>query len=549
MARPEMAWSGGGSVSTEPTAGPAPAPPRLWRRVTRGLPALAIVLAPTLITLLMFHFRLGASLFDATPVANDEIGFWLEIATFREAGFNGGYHSTNEQAAPARFCRFDPRGPGFAVLYGLLAVVLGWEPWSGAVFNLLCLAAATAVWLWVCRPGPWQAAAAALLVATFWPCLLYLPLTMQEGLHCAFAFLAAAAVQRSLVSPPRSAGQFVVPLLTIAACATVRVTWALVLLPWAILSLRGFSRRGRVVGGAAVAATFCAVVLLSRWLNAPHVRPDGVGFVPWFLHALRESPRDAMSFFADHMASNLRNFVFLDSGSPLEVLQRYVILGLLLASAAALWFGRKSKDGDGERLRRWLFAGGNLAVLTAAVILAYDVTDWRDYRVLSPHLLLSLLVLACGPSWTRVLVPCCAHLLFLPGFLAQYAGHHLERVTWDRELVAAFRAEIGDLRYDPSRPGWDNTVLMPVESFTYPMVAVHAGMGVNCVIDWDSLRLPPRSRYMILPDDDLRDLSRRVRLRRVRLTQLGWLCVNLEAEGSSDQTASEEGLQDDRHGQ
>ncbi len=510
----------------------------------RALPGLAVVLAPGLVSLLLFRFWLKASLFDCIPVANDEVGFWLEIATFREAGFNGGFNTTNEQVAPASFCRFDPRGPGYPVLYGLLAKVLGWEPWSGAVFHLLCLAGATVVWLWVCRPGPGQAAAAALVIATFWPCLLYLPSPMQEGLHCAFAFLTAATVQRSLAAPPQAAGRFVVPLLVIAACALVRVTWALVLLPWALVCLRGFSTRGRVLGGVVAGALFCGVILLSRWLSAPHVFPDGIGFVPWLLRLVKTSPGDAWTFFAEHVTSNLRNFVYLDSGSPLEVLQRYAILGLLLLTAVIFWRERKSEED--ERLRRWAFAGLNLAVVTVAAILAYDVTDWRDYRVLSPHLLLTLLVLAGGPGWRWVFVPCGVHFLFLPAFLAQYTEHHQDRVSWDRELVAAFRSELRGLHYEPDLSGWDNTILIPVESLTYPMVAVAPGMGVNCVIDWPSLGLPPRSRYLLMPEKEVVELSRRTRLRRLRLTRMGWLCINPDA---SEAAALEERLHDDRHGQ
>jgi hypothetical protein len=145
-----------------------------------------------------------------------------------------------------------------------------------------------------------------------------------------------------------------------------------------------------------------------------------------------------------------------------------------------------------------------------------------------------------------VFVPCGVHFLFLPAFLAQYTEHHQDRVSWDRELVAAFRSELRGLHYEPDLSGWDNTILIPVESLTYPMVAVAPGMGVNCVIDWPSLGLPPRSRYLLMPEKEVVELSRRTRLRRLRLTRMGWLCINPDA---SEAAALEERLHDDRHGQ
>jgi hypothetical protein len=491
------------------------------------------VAAPALVTFGMFHFRMGTSLFDTVPTINDEVAFWGEIATFRVAGFNGGYHSTNEQIPPARFSRFDPKGPAYPVLYGLLAVVLGWKPWSGPVFHLLFLAAGTAAWLWACRPGPKQSAVAALLMATFWPCLLWLPTTMQEGLHCAFAFLIAAAVERSFTLAPRTAWQFAGPMLVIAACGLFRVTWAFLLFPWVLLGLREFSARGRVLGASAAAGLFVGLFLLSRQVSAPHILPEGIGVVSWTLQMMKTSPEEAWSFFVGHTEWNIRNLVLPDGGKPLEVLQRYLLFGMLALTCVLVWRGRKGVDFNNTG--RWMFFGLNMAPLTLAVILTYDVADWRDYRVVAPHLLLSLLVLTAGPGWRWVLVPCAAHLAFLPAFWTQFAETHHDRVSWDREMVAAFRTELqGVLHYDPSRSGWDNTVLVPLDFMTYPLVAVPPGMGVNCILSPQTFVLPPRSRYLLLSDDYVEAMRRAFRLRPMVRTRMGWLCLNLDYQARKD---------------
>ncbi len=492
-----------------------------------GLPALAVVLLPALLTVVLLRTVLGASLFDTAPVINDEIVFWLEIATFRQAGFAGGYHSTQEATPPAAFCHFDPKGPGYPVLYGLAAKVVGWEPWSAPLFNLVCVGAATAVWLGVARPDGRRLAAAAALVATFWPLLLYLPTTMQESLHFAAAFLLAAAMQRAFAGPV-GARYFAAVALLIAACALVRLTWGFVLLPWGYVGLRGRGARGRALGAAACAALFLVLVALSRWLNAPHLSADGIGVVNYLVREMRAAPGDALAFFAGHARWNLRNLTLPDGGRPLEVLLRYEVL-VLLGVAAVLW-RRDRRRGDADAAGRWGFLVLNLGPLLVASVLAYDVADWRDYRVLAPHLLLSLLLLAGGPCWRWVLAPAAANLLFVTAFLGQFDDHHRERVEWDRGLVAAFRGELsGKLRYDAARPPWDNTVLIPVQSMTYPMAAIPPGLGVNCVLDWSSLRYPPRSRYLLLPPD-YGWIESKVRLRPLAQTHMGWLCLNLDAE-------------------
>jgi hypothetical protein len=492
---------------------------------------LAIVLAPPFLTVSLLHGCFGASLFDCTPVINDEIAFWHEIATFRVAGFNGGYHTTNELMAPARFCRFDPKGPGYPVLYGTLALALGWERWSAPLFHFLCVAAAAGLWMWSCRPDSRQLAVVAFLVATWWPGLLWIPSTMPEGLHLAFAFLIAAVVHRAFSSSPITPAGFVIPALVIGACAIVRLTWGLLLLPWAVLSLKGVSLRGRVLGTLLVGGLLLVLFLESRWCNGPHPLPEGIGIVAWLLGEARTSPANAWSFFIGHAGWNLRNLTYRDGGQPLEMLQRYMLLAALLVTAVALWRAWRSRSRDSDVARRWWFVALNLAPLTVAMILVYDVAEWRDYRVVAPHLLLSFLVLAGGAAWRWVVGVCCLQLMFLPAFVTQYKTLHRERVSWDRELVSAFAAEIREsgIHYDPGRSPWDNTILVSGDLVTYPLLALPPAMGVNAVLVPDTLVLPPRSRYVLMTEEDTRDLHRVIRLKLLARTRMGVLSINLDA--------------------
>jgi hypothetical protein len=499
-----------------------------WR-FSWWLAAAALVLAPGLLTALLLHASLGATIFDCCPVANDEIGYWLEINAFRAAGFGGGYFSGNEQMAPARFCHFDSHGPGYPVLYGLMARVLGWQLWSGPVFHLLCMAVATTVWLATCRPDCKRLTTTILLFATFWPCLLLLPSAMQEGLHFALAILLGAIVERWIATPRLRVTEIALAAVVIAACAIVRLSWAFLLLPWLVLAVKGVPLRSRAIAAAAAGGLGVALLLLSHWLNAPY---------PWsFVSSLAresgESPGKAGAVFTEHAIWNLRNFTLFRVGKPLEMLQRGTLIVVLALVPLMLWRARRS--GGGDAWRRWLFTVLNLAPLVIAAILVYDVGLWRDYRVLAPHLLLSLLVLA-GPSTQRwVLGLCGVHLLFLPAFLGQYAATNTERVKWDRALIASFRRHTNEvLRFEPGRDPWENTILVSNKCFAFPLAAVPPGIGVSEVLSWPELGDPPRSRYLLMTEEETGALQRRLHLQPLARTPLGLLSIKSREVSGKD---------------
>ena len=129
-----------------------------------------------------------------------------------------------------------------------------------------------------------------------------------------------------------------------------------------------------------------------------------------------------------------------------------------------------------EDPRPYLFAGLNLAIVLAMVIVTYDLQYFRDYRVIGPHLLMVLLVLATGNGWRWAASVAALNLCFLPAFLLQFDDFHTLRV--DRRH---FESEEIDLRpyldYDPTASAWSNTVLCPDVRLAN-RVRVPPGIGV-----------------------------------------------------------------------
>src|SRR5688500_4277323 len=191
-----------------------------WRCALAALLPAAIVLG--LVALL---FKAGPHQF--LPIWNDEVVYWNEAAVFAEAGFHGGYVTVHEEVAAAEFSRFGPHGPAFAIFHGSIARLIGWQPPTAFFINLVVVS--IAAFAWVRGTGAGTSPAALLLLAGFWPLLLYLPTEMQEPTHFALAFLFALAIARQWDAPGPLAYVWTALLLT--AAALLKPSWALLLLP------------------------------------------------------------------------------------------------------------------------------------------------------------------------------------------------------------------------------------------------------------------------------------------------------------------------------
>jgi hypothetical protein len=205
---------------------------------------------------------------------------------------------------------------------------------------------------------------------------------------------------------------------------------------------------------------------------------------------------------------------------------------------------------DDDDARPYVFAGVNLALVLFVVVTLYDVQDWRDYRVVAPHMLLSLLILASGPARRWAIRIALVNLLFLPAFVSQFERHHRIRVDHERtkRVVIDLR---DDLKYNPAaKSPWENTVLVP-EVDPSNRVRVPAGIGVCWSVPFsgggklclrptspyfvaiqrvgdDWLELPPRSKYIFATPNKLRSW-RGCRLELMKEMSQGNLYRNLDA--------------------
>lgn len=436
---------------------------------------------PSLFTLTLAAMLWHASPRDFVPVWSDEVVYWNETAAFMRGGFRAGYITVGEDPAPAAFSRFGPHGVGYAMLYGSLARLAGWRPYSQYLVHLLVIPLCAGTWFWARRHQP-SRVADALLVATFWPLLVYLPTGMTEPLHFGLAFLFAALLERQ--APSRSNVLMRTVLLGVAAF--LRPTWA-VILP--ALFWRSAPRRLRwPVVIPAAGLFFLASFLLQTWTSAPYPH------LAWRPAAFAE-PAQAIGPLLGRIAANVRAFVTPHEDWFVTLYRIELSAGLI--TAFILW----RRQGAGHPWRVETAAWLVLPVF-AVQLAAADVPSGRELRVLTPHALAALLVVA-GARWAAV--PAVLNLIVLPTLLLTYIDLHDGHFTRGAEAWEFAHAVRGALVFDDkATSGWENTILMHADALAPGMLGIPPGIGISFVLDWTDQASPPRSRYVLLREREER---------------------------------------------
>ena len=369
-----------------------------------------ILLLPALSLTGLASVYLGRSLANFHPVQSDAIMYWHQIKTFAAVGFSGGYYTVGEEAAAASFTHFYAWGPWFIALYGLIGKAVGWSLWSPMLFDVAAVTLALLGAVLLIRPNSRQLVLVLLVLLTYWPLHLYLPLAMQEPFHYAVAILLAGIFYRLLVNeeavPHRLLGAALVMIL---GAGLVRPTWAVFLLPLVtiVAEKRPHSRTTR---GSRFRQVFrfwpwllaCAVVA-GIFLQFLYVGAPFPNRMLSDVQLLLSSPIDGVQRLLAGTTAQGMTYLWPDVEHPLWTLLRYQSLGIVLWMTV-LAFRRPGHDAEqvapgrqpwrrAERLTHIL----NLSLIILLVLMLWRVGEEGDYRVVAPHLLLSLLLLAaCG---------------------------------------------------------------------------------------------------------------------------------------------------------
>ncbi len=506
-------------------------------RLIRWVLALGVILIPLAVTGAFIYGYAGATVRDFVPhyFPLDDLYYYRMVDTFRAAGFDGGYYATDELIAPAAWSHFDAHGPLFPPIYGTLARIFGWQPYTFLLFNLGFVMLGLALFIALTRPDTRRLLLMGALIGTSWPVLFYIPSGMQESFHQAVAMLLAAALAVLVARGPDVPRKWVAALLAaIVAVSLIRMTWIFVAFPVIVLAARRRTWKTVIAAALGTGALMAVVIVVtSGYLYSPYRTNFLSDTTRKTADALKDDgPVEAVKTLADQLTRNIGdNIDFFGRGVSLEIAQRVQIVALVVIfTGAGIWlWRRKRSDATGLTLA-WLNAY-NLGVILLINFVLYLMAGWRDYRVLAPHLLLTGLVLVALGRWRWVALIVVTNLLMVIPFKNYYLAYGKSYLSADQSSIERFRAVTSDVLIYHADEGnaWCNTLLIDYhESYSPALIGIPGGIGLSYYAVADQLDLPAKSRYVLVDADDYAILSQGTQLEQIATTELGNLYLNLD---------------------
>jgi len=501
-------------------------------RFSRGQLILVLVILPSVIAIALPLLFWGKPVFTFIPNSSDEIIYWREINSFVHYGFGGGQYSNDE--LPARFALspYGTHGPAFAVVYGAIGKVFGWQEYSPVLIHLILLASALFVAVKIVNPGKKQLLVLILLFATWWPLQLYISSNMQEVLHSSAAIVVAALFYKFFVDKKNKLRYAIYISLLLVFLAPLRFIWSFLIFPLLIFFPERISLKSLAL------ALFGTVSLLLA----------GAGFVyffyspsPWFwttlLQTFQSSPRAGLSELWQHFLASTQNFIVLNKGLPLVVLLRYQVMGLMLAWGLFLIKYMKARGNKAQSdTSQIVFHFLNLGAVITFVWFFYDVLDTRDYRMLIGPLLLSMLLLVFSNKLKFVYPIIVVNLIFLSSFLSYYSYFRFANFNYAPQLVQETTEIVNSqLEFLPDTDRWCNTISVSkygaYNSISYLLAGINSGFGITTILDWKEFRDRPLMAKYVLLDPNYTEPGfgnpvNRFDLVELTTTQLGALYLN-----------------------
>jgi hypothetical protein len=493
--------------------------------IPRYLAYVSSGVVPAIVAIFFVQHYFGASIFSFIPVWSDEIEYWHEILSFSHNGFSIGYYTIEENLPPlSSVTHFGTHGPFFPMLYGSIAKITGWLPYSGPLFNLFFLSIAITIFLSLIRANLYSVLLTTITFVSFWPIQLYLPSTMQEPLHFAIAILLAGLFHRYMTDEGRPRWLLVTIPVMLTMVSLVKPTWSVLFIPYLFITFRANlqkSKRTLLITGTVILGTFLFAYKL-------YSAPFPSSFVSSFLIVLSSSPTEAFKYFVNHLASNLAVYLSLQNTFVTEYLLRIQFIAAAIFGIIIYFRFQKS---DNHQLESVLHIS-NLLIPFALIIAFYDVGDWRDYRILAPHVLFSLALFLAQKKMLPCMTMLAISILTIPSFSEIYWKFHQDHFQNEMQKLQLNRANLSALlHYRKDVSPWGNSLLMDVKLIQPFLVNLPAGFGINTVMDWNRIQYPLKSEYVLIQQEIYSQISNKVRFRPIVSSDNRTLYLNLDSPG------------------
>lgn len=462
---------------------------------------LLTALIPTVIAhaLLAVWFN-GATVFIAPPCVgaefNDELAYYQLMQQVAEYGLTNpatGYTAYNDMEGKSELARFGAWGPMFPAISGYFAMLFGASYATIPLLNATALIVAWVSFFLIVRPTFRASGWLIFWFACFWPVHLFVIANMQDVLHVAIAVMIAGCVSRAIMDDFVSADSqtqirrrrfLLAAILLATAASTLRVTWALVLLPLFVMAFRG--RRGGLFTAVLVwIVMFCSAYALTSCWSAPFpsMAPFAVGGKRTFSDMLLMVPNQILRNLGCFFPSGVQK---RDVGVLATSIYFQAVL-LVMASLAvppySSWREKRLKrDGSNNdcRVGPWtmsdLWIGLPILMTLFLTFAVYTTSGWRGTRAILPVVVTGVVVLPAisygifgrldlrSTRYRRLFMFLIAiNILCTLAFLNSIVPIHGSKfANRHPDLLEDFRAKLQlVMPFDPlTKNRWDNTVLV-----------------------------------------------------------------------------------------
>ncbi len=504
-----------------------------------ALSALVVILPMLLVSIILLN-QFDATLFDHVPFYNDEIFHWHQSVSFIEAGFNNGYYTLDENIPLLDASHYYAWGAWVYIFYGMIGRVTGFPLYAITIINLVTFMGSVIFFIYSVRPTWQRLIVLGLVLATFIPLLFYLPTSMLQLLNLAIVIVFATGFYHLLTRPV--SWHFVLAMSIFAVLAgLVRPTYALFLAPMFALANTDRTIINTIIAGfkALPLVLIAAVAFYTSAAPFPHFRT---------ILFLSDDPLTVkLSNFAIYIR---QSFVWMTEGASIIMAQRFQIgVLILLLIVWGIWMWRRHHEHD-DTAWRWELALHlyNLVGFYTATILFHETLGGHDYRVMSVHLLFSLVLLVAFQRNILVIPIIAMSIFWMPDVLNDYQYKVINFDGISAQQFADWRSIMGDdLVYDAEAPSpWCNTVMTSsfyvLNAAGQPamLLAIDAGLGLSWAFDWvfpefdlpvpDDYTIPDtfQSRYLILTDEDFNTWGQDLNLERLERAPHGAVYLNLD---------------------
>ena len=344
-------------------------------KTNRLILSVLIVSAPCILLFIITTFVLKTRIDSLTPCWNDETSYWHEVISFYNKGLNFGYYTINELTP--KFLSFGNHGFGTISIYTLYAKIFGWKLNSIVIANILFLTTSLLICVILIKPTVKIGVYIFIFFLTYPALVLYSTTSMTELMNFALVIVFFSLLYTLYSSDSKTKNKTLYFLLAFCFMISfIRVIYIAFFIPVLIISSHSKANNS-IISLQIIGWIF--VSLLIFFINSLFVSP----FPSSFLNELFSTTNffTAISLFFKHIVINLLRFFYPFRDESIQIFQRYTALLL------TVWLFvkyRKTKKTDNQKSFIYFSTFSVLFLFLLITICAYDVFNWRDYRVISP---------------------------------------------------------------------------------------------------------------------------------------------------------------------